>query len=55
MDINWPIVIIVAVAALALVVFLIRRNQKDEKNMEETMNQVDKKPLGHDSEGEKKI
>ena len=34
---NWSIIIIVAVVALALVTFLIIRNQKDEKKFEQTI------------------
>ena len=35
---NWTILIIVAIFVLGLVVFLIIRNQKDEKEFEEKMN-----------------
>ncbi|MBC7827678.1 MAG: FeoB-associated Cys-rich membrane protein [Chitinophagaceae bacterium] len=52
-DINWPVIIVVGLAVIGLLIFLIRRNQKDEKDMEETMNQVDKKPLDHDQHNEK--
>lgn len=45
--INWPVLIIVGILALALLIFLVRRNQKDKKSMEKTMNQVDPKPLDH--------
>lgn len=31
---NWPVIIIVAVVMVALVIFLIRRNTKDEKEYE---------------------
>jgi len=54
MDLTWPIIIIVGIAALALIIFLIIRNQKDEKDMEQTMNQVDKNPLEHESDNETK-
>lgn len=49
-DINWPVIIIVGIVILALLVFLNRRNLKDEKDMEETMNQVDRKPLDHEND-----
>ena len=55
MDINWPIVIIVAIAALVLIFFLNKRNQKDEKEMEDTMNQVEHKHPDHDADGGNKI
>lgn len=54
-NINWPVIIIVGVAVLALLIFLIRRNQKDEKDMEATMNQVDKKTLEHESDDESRV
>jgi Na+/proline symporter len=38
MKINWIIIGIVVVLAIILVVFLIKRNQKDEKNLEEYFN-----------------
>lgn len=51
-DINWPIIIIVGIAVLALLIFINKRNQKDEKDMEDTMNQVEKKPPEHGSDNE---
>ncbi|WP_396193680.1 hypothetical protein [Flavobacterium sp.] len=33
MEINWIIIIIVAIAAIGLVAYLIRQNQKDEKKV----------------------
>ncbi len=35
---NWSILIIFSIAAIALVVFLIKRNTKDEKVFEDQMN-----------------
>lgn len=35
---NLPLIIAVAVAALGLVIFLIIRNQKDEKKFEDGLN-----------------
>ena len=52
-DINWPVIIIVGVVVLALIVFINRRNLKDEEDMEETMNQVDRKPLDHENDDSK--
>jgi len=31
---NWPLIIILGIAALALIVFLVVRNLKDEKKFE---------------------
>jgi hypothetical protein len=39
MGINWPLIIIVGVGLLALLIFLIVRNQKDEKSFEEQLNE----------------
>lgn len=54
-DINWTILIIVGVGVLALLIFLVRRNQKDKKAMEKTMNQVDQKTLGHEPDNDSKV
>ncbi len=35
---NWTIIIIVAVLAIALIVFLVTRDQKDEKEIEEEID-----------------
>ncbi len=32
---NWPIIILVGIAVIALIVFLIMRNQKDEEQFEQ--------------------
>lgn len=40
MEINWTIVIIVTIAAIALIYYFIRQNQKDEKKMEQEMNDI---------------
>ena len=34
METNWTLIIIVIVAAIALIIFLIWRNQKDKKALE---------------------
>lgn len=31
---NWPVIIIIAVVLIALVIFLVKRNMKDEKELE---------------------
>ena len=54
-NINWTVLVVFGIAVIALLVFLIRRNQKDKKDMEETMNQVDKKPFDHRTDDETKI
>jgi low affinity Fe/Cu permease len=41
---NWPVIIIVSIAAIALLVFLIIRNQKDEKDFEDQLNNDYPKP-----------
>ncbi len=38
MEINWIIIVIVAVAAIGLVVYLIRQNQKDQKKVTKYFN-----------------
>lgn len=35
---NWPLILIVGIVALALIFFLVRQNMKDEKNFE---NQIE--------------
>lgn len=36
---NWPIIIGVGILLIALVVFLIRRNMKDEEEFEHKLNE----------------
>lgn len=31
---NWPVIVIVSIVLIALIVFLVRRNRKDEKEFE---------------------
>jgi flagellar biosynthesis/type III secretory pathway M-ring protein FliF/YscJ len=50
---NWVIIIIVGVLAVALIVFLIIRNQKDEKEFEGELNNDYPKP--RDEEGDIEI
>ena len=44
MNINWPVLIVVGVALVALVIFLIVRNMKDEKELEHNLNEDYLKP-----------
>ncbi len=39
---NWIILMIVGIAAIALIIFLMRQNQKDKKVMEKEMNYFEK-------------
>ncbi|CAN5547137.1 hypothetical protein BH11BAC3_BH11BAC3_22380 [soil metagenome] len=39
MSVNWPVIVIVAILAIALLVFLIKRNMKDEKRFEKELNE----------------
>ena len=36
---NWPFLVVFGLAAVALIVFLVRRNQKDEKKFEKQLNE----------------
>jgi FtsZ-interacting cell division protein ZipA len=54
-DMNWTVIIIVGIAAIVLLIFINRRNQKDRKDMEQTMNQVEEKPSEHDTDNESKV
>lgn len=38
MEINWIIIIIVAIAAVGLVVYLVRQNQKDQEKVTKYFN-----------------
>jgi LPXTG-motif cell wall-anchored protein len=44
LGINWPVLIIVGALLLALVIFLIVRNRKDEKSLEHKLNEDYPKP-----------
>lgn len=35
---NWAVLILFGIAAIALIVFLVVRNQKDEKDFEQQIN-----------------
>jgi uncharacterized membrane protein len=41
MEVNWIIISLVAVVAVVLVVFLIKRNAKDQKELEEFLGKSD--------------
>jgi hypothetical protein len=41
---NWTIIILVSIGAIALVVFLVRRNMKDETAFEEQLKNDYPKP-----------
>lgn len=44
---NWPLLIFLGIAVIALIIFLIIRNQKDEKVFEDQLKNDYRKPL-HD-------
>ena len=50
---NWTVVIPVGIAALALIVFLVWRNLKDEKQFEDQLKQ--NYPKSKDEEGDIEI
>jgi hypothetical protein len=45
---NWNIIIPVGLGLIALVIFLIRRNMKDEEQLEEKLKQDYQKPKESD-------
>jgi preprotein translocase subunit YajC len=53
MEINYLIIAIVVVIAIWLIIFMIRRNQKDKKNFEKQFAQSELKPDKHQDEREK--
>jgi preprotein translocase subunit YajC len=44
MEINWLVLGVLAVVVIGLIVFLIRRNQKEKKKLEKFLNNDFKKP-----------
>ena len=34
---NWPLIVVLGVAVIAFIIFVLRRNFKDEKDFEETI------------------
>ncbi|NJO25225.1 MAG: hypothetical protein HC867_04740 [Bacteroidia bacterium] len=47
---NWPVIIISGVCAIALIVFLLQRNLKDKRDLENKINRNYRKP--RDNEGD---
>ena len=47
---NWLVLIPVGVALIALIIFLIKRNLKDEKDVEELLNNDYPKPKEDESD-----
>lgn len=45
---NWTLIIIVGVCAIALIIFLVMRNQKDESEYEENLKNDYHKPNAED-------
>jgi FtsZ-interacting cell division protein ZipA len=50
---NWPVLILLGILALALIIFLVWRNLKDEKQFEDQLKQDYRK--SKDSEGDVEI
>lgn len=50
MNIDYPVIGIIVAAAIMFLIFLIRRNMKDEKTFEKDLNKLDKNPEKHDSD-----
>lgn len=48
MHINYIIVAVVVLIALAIIIFTIKKNNKDEKNLEETIYDEEVTPNKHD-------
>ena len=54
---SWTAVIIISMAVIALLVFLIRRNQEDEKKFERQLNETESitKEKEHERDSENEI
>jgi preprotein translocase subunit YajC len=50
MKINFILIAVAIVAILGFVYFIIKRNKKDQKELEKELNQKELKPEKHDSE-----
>jgi FtsZ-interacting cell division protein ZipA len=50
---NWPIIILIGIAVIALIVFLVMRNQKDENQFEQQVK--NDFPKAKDEEGDAEI
>ena len=46
---NWPLIIVLGIAVIAFIIFVLRRNLKDEKDFEDTI----KNDYHHGSRSEK--
>jgi len=46
---NWPLMIVLGVAVIAFIIFVVRRNLKDEKDFEQRI----KSDYHHDARSEK--
>ena len=49
-NIDWTLIIIVAVVAVAIIAYTIRRNIKDRKELEEKLNRPDRSYLVEEQE-----
>ncbi len=47
MEINYTIIGLTALVVVVLVIFLVRRNHKDEKDFEKKLNESEVKPEEH--------
>ncbi|MDI1255478.1 MAG: hypothetical protein PSV16_05205 [Flavobacterium sp.] len=52
MEINWLIVLAVAVGAIVLLFFLIKKNWKDEKEVEKELNYFEKSEASETNDNE---
>lgn len=50
MDVNYEIAGLVLLAVILLIIFLIRRNQKDKKDFEKEMSESEITPDKHEKE-----
>ena len=50
MEVNNTVIVVLIIAILIFVYFIIKRNKKDQKNLEDELNQNDIKPDKHDEE-----
>lgn len=47
---NWPVLILFGIAAIALIVFLVVRNVKDEKELEDKIKNDYRKPRDNEDD-----
>lgn len=50
MEVNSTVIALGVIVILAFVYFIIKKNRKDQKSLEDELNQKDVKPEKHDSE-----